>query len=247
MIMGKITLGRPSAVTLFARFILVAGIAVPLGSVASTNVSFAADPYRYHAPNPQLKTLHKKMVKLRTLPTSQLRRLADSGDRLAAYFLARDLEELGAPATDTIHYFALAAHLGQTSAIDPLVGLVRLHFEELDPKRLEMTRLALEHAAKRNLGKAGTELAKFYLDGRPYGAQPAEAMALLVKASNKGNAEAAFLGATVLMSRPMTKEEEIQAANMLNVASAAGNIMAQAMLEELATNTLSRKPMEASQ
>jgi hypothetical protein len=49
------------------------------------------------------------------------------------------------------------------------------------------------------------------------------------------------------MSRPMTKEEEIQAANMLNVASAAGNIMAQAMLEELATNTLSRKPMEASQ
>jgi TPR repeat protein len=231
---------------LFARIIAVA-IATSVCMSFTAAPVIAAQAYRYVAPNPHLKALHKKMIRQKILPTGQLRVLADSGDRLAAYLLARTFEEQGVAPSEPIHYYTIAVQLGQVSAVDPLISLVRIYNQQLNPRRLELAHVALVRAASRNQGSAAAELARFYLTGTPFGLKTDEAKAILSSATGKGNAEAAFLGATILMDAPMDETQKIEAKRMLTIAASAGNIMAQSLLEELAKGQFSLKQSGVSQ
>jgi TPR repeat protein len=233
--------------TAFTAIRLILGLAAPLCLTLASEPAAAAQTYRYVAPSPQLKALHKKLIRQKTLPSNQLRILADSGNRLAAFLLARTLENDGAAPLEAIHYYTIAIYYGQASAADPLVSLIRLYHSQLDPRRLELAQVALKRAAQRNYNSAATELARFYLTGTPFGLKIDEAMAILAAAAKKGNSEAAFLGATVLMASPMNESQKTEAKGMLTIAASAGNIMAQSLLEELAVDSANLKSDGTSQ
>jgi TPR repeat protein len=193
-----------------------------------------ADHYRFHPKSGLAKRLHKKMVAGRSLKLSEFRLLADQGDRLAAYRFAILLEDIpSVRAEDTVHYYGIAAALGQKSAVAPLAGILRLHYTEISPARMRGAEAALKQAASFGSTEAMRALAGFYSSGAPFGLRPNEAISQLRTAARFGNPDAAFeIG--VVLSTGKHSEKELKEARMnLNISAKSGNPIARSLASEM--------------
>jgi TPR repeat protein len=204
---------------------------VPLSAQAKQSIP---DHYRFHPKTGLAKRLHKKMVAGRSLKLSEFRLLADQGDRLAAYRFAILLEDIpSVRAEDTVHYYGIAAALGQKSAVAPLAGILRLHYTEISPARLRGAEAALKQIANSGNTEAMRALASFYSAGNPFGSRPSEAIAQLRSAAKLGNPDAAFeIG--VVLSTGKHSERELKEARMnLNISAKSGNPIARSLASEM--------------
>lgn len=191
--------------------------------------------YRFQAPTPQLKLLHKRLIAKRTMSARQIQALADAGDRLAAFTFAKGLEQSDKPglAPTAIHYYAMAAYLGQNAAIEPLTGLLRINHESLSAKQLSLAKQALQAAVRQGDSDAMLALAMFYRDGAPFGSNPTEEQSLLRGAAHGGNNTAAFMLGASLSTGTRSPAELKEAKELLKIASTGGVLMAQALLADL--------------
>ena len=214
---------------------LVKPTAVQVISPAPCTKIAIRDTYKFHSRNLKVKHLHKQLTAGRNLAPAQLRTLADSGDRLASYRFGKMLESSTAATAvdDSVHYYSIAAQLGQGSAIQPLAGLLRIKSGKVGQKRLKLAQSALFSEAKRGNTDAMFAMAMFYRDGTPFDLHQAESFHLLCQAALGGSSEAAFLVGTTLSTGEHSAAELSLAKKMLQSASSSGNLMAQALLEDL--------------
>jgi TPR repeat protein len=197
----------------------------------------SANHYQFHPKSALAKRLHKKMVAGRSLKLSEFRLLADQGDRLAAYKFAIVLEDIpSVRPEDTIHYYAIAAALGQKSAIAPLAGILRLHHKEISPARLRGAEAALRQVARSGNTEAMRALAGFYSAGAPFGLNPKEALSQLRSAAKLGDPDAAFEIGVVLSTGKHSDEELQEARANLKISAKSGNPIARALASEMETD-----------
>lgn len=192
------------------------------------------DGYRFQTRDPALKALRARMLAKRSMPRGSLRTLADRGDRLAAYKLAKMSESAGGTSSesDAIHYYSIAAYLGQSSAVPPLVGLLRIKSATMSKRRLAQAEQALEAAARRGNTDAMFALGTFYQDGVPLAKQPEAGFLFLCRAAVNGNVEAAFMiGNQLLQDGGSTPAETEFGLMLLRASSDSGDLVAAAILQ----------------
>ena len=189
------------------------------------------DTYRFRPKTTVDKRLHKRLIAKRALKTAQLRQLADHGDRLAAYRYAILLDGLqSSRPDDVVHYYSMAASLGQVSAVGPLIGLIRLQYTQVSGARLTNAKNALLHALALGNTDAMWALSVFYRDGKPFGLQGEAGRKLLQQAADAGNVDAAFELA-VLMTTPKSEvSDHVIAQHYLEIAAESGNLVAKSLM-----------------
>jgi TPR repeat protein len=190
--------------------------------------------YRFHPKSSLAKWLHRRMVTGRGLKFAQLRLLADQGDRLAAFRFATLLEkEPNVPAADIVHYYGIAAALGQKAAVAPLAGILRLHYGEVPSSRLVGAEAALKQAAGFGNAEAMRALAGFYSFGVPFGLKPDDGISLLRAAARVGDLDAAFEIGVILSTGQHTEAELKEARINLDISAKSGNPVARSLASEM--------------
>ena len=133
-----------------------------VGPTVPCNVRQQAAWDKTHGRSPKvidpMKLIRNKMVAGEPVSPAELRQLADSGDDLAAYNLAKQIEETGEAAElpTAIAYYAQAVEAGRTFAIRPIVRLLDAGAAAGSPELLErseklLAKNALEDAAVANI------------------------------------------------------------------------------------------------
>jgi hypothetical protein len=195
--------------------------------------------------DPNLKALRKRMVDGRTLRPAELRALADAGDGLAAFNLAKILDEAAGgdatrEASNRVHYFSIAVYTGREFAVPPLLRVMRGIDDPvgvLGPVRLKGVEDALIVAARRGSAEAAVGLAVYYAEGTLFGARPDEARALLLSVSGDNSvdsAEAALqLALQAIGPDPSQPANPDLAREMLEIAASSSDLGVRATAENL--------------
>lgn len=141
-----------------------------------------------------LQALRRSLIAGKSLRTADLRALADAGDSLAQMRFAKQLSEMGDPTLvrPTIHYYAMAAYNGRDGAVRPMLSLLRMHGATLDAGVLSNAEAALIAQAAHGQPHAIAGLAKFYLDGAPFGTKGQEGLEMMTRVANTGDHQAAL-------------------------------------------------------
>lgn len=168
-----------------------------------------------------MKALRAKLVAGKPLTEKQLVRLADSGDSLGAYFLAKQLEGEATPesASRAAGYYLAAYANGRDAAQGPLIRLLEANALGTDEKQLDRAETLLNKRAKKGDTVAVAALTKMYRSGIPFGAQPDAAEALQVAAADGGDAQAALDLAIAYLSGTPDDAARAKAAHYLELAA----------------------------
>jgi TPR repeat protein len=168
-----------------------------------------------------MKALRARLVAGKPLTEKQLVRLADSGDSLGAYFLAKQLEGEATPdsASRAAGYYLAAYANGRKAAQVPLIRLLEANALAADEKRLDRAETLLNKRAKKGDTVAVAALTKMYRSGIPFGAQPDAAEALQMAAADGGDAQAALDLAIACLSGTPDDAARAKAAHYLELAA----------------------------
>ena len=155
-------------------------------------------------PTASLRALRRAMLAGEVMGMKDLRSLADAGDGLAAFRLAKMLEAEGKPDPTGIaaHYYAIAAYTGRVFAVPPLARLLKNDGAEYSPSRLTNALNAMTVQALSGNPEAATLLGQMYAAGIPFGRDPTQAQAYLAMASGEGSMAALLQLGVALMSDP---------------------------------------------
>lgn len=183
-----------------------------------------------------LRPYRKRMIAGSTVPTRGLRALADSGDSLAAFNFAKEIEAMGNPALlpDALHYYSIAVHHGRDFALPRLLRLLQITAKDLSPGRLSNVRMAIERAATRGDPRAARALSQMLTRGTPFGSDPVAARDWLQTVAEAGDGAAA-LDLALLWMRPAPgfPADPAKARAALEQAAASDNLAARTTAENL--------------
>jgi TPR repeat protein len=166
---------------------LVAPLTARAEPVTAQSAAIAADPV--------LKDMRRRMLAGDALSDTDLRRLADAGEGLAAARFAERLEARGTLSVldDAAHYYAIAVYVDRDFALPRLISLLGRSGIDIAPGRLTTIRDVLDGQARGGNPVAAAGLARLLLRGRPFGTDVAQARALLLMAAEAGDGQAAIL------------------------------------------------------
>lgn len=187
---------------------------------------------------PHLVQARKALLRQQPIRQSSLRALADLGDGLAAYRLARqlDLETRPELAADAAHYFGIAAATGRGGAIH---GLIRA-LNQTDPAttsqaRLDVLRDVLVAYAAAGSPPALEALMRFHKSAVPFGSMSEEFEAMALQEGSPGSSAVALqLASELLQAGTATRAELEQARDYLQIAATADSLRRRS----IATNLL---------
>ena len=189
------------------------------------------------AASPALKALRRSMLDGNDIGMTNLRRLADAGDGLAAFNFAKALEENGGKWQDLIHYYSLALYQGRDFVARRVINQVKLHGTEMDTlgdRRRQSVEDALLAASRRGNRDAALALSDFYAGGVPFGLEEVKAAKLLEPYAREGDGKAALKIALLWIGSDPTKPNDLAAAReMLELAAASGDIGTRSTAENL--------------
>ena len=175
--------------------------------------------------SPKLEQIRKRLVSRRIVPTPDLRRLADTGDSLAAFAFAKRLSTGGnlRLVSDALHYYAIAAIGGRGYAVRPILTLVSMPGAAFKPAHLDQAERALNSQASRGNKAAIDGLINLYGSQGPFGAKPEEVERLLEARIAKGDGDAAYrLAIEKLEARQATDQVTSEIVRYLEIASESG-------------------------
>jgi TPR repeat protein len=191
-------------------------------------------------PTEHLRNLRKKMTASGTLPTRELRELADAGDGLAAFKYGKWLEEQGKPQLlpDATHYYAIASYTDRDFAVRRLVALLALPDLELSASRKKAAQDAMMLQASTGNADAALALSNMYSSGQPFGKDPEATLKWLEVAAKGGRGDAAVKLALAYMmpadGSPVDNEKAIAALEIALAQPDPGTkAMAQTLLAKL--------------
>jgi TPR repeat protein len=196
------------------------------GQGATQRVAKPVDP---------LKQIRNRMIAGKDVSYRELQTLADSGDDLAQYYLAKRIEEANDPATldAAARYYRRAAENGRTSAVRPLIRLLNADVFDEQPKNLAESHELLEKLAAKGDPVARDGLIAMYRIGKPFGLNPARADELLIASAKGGDAKAALDLAFVLLAGTPEPAKIEEAKGYLKVAAASETLNIRTMAENL--------------
>ena len=179
----------------------------PTGTVKVQQVDFVFDNAvrkTRDLPTGTLRALRRAMLAGEELGMSDLRALADAGEGLAAFRLAKLLEAEGKPDPTgvAVHYYAIAAYTGRAFAVKPLARLLKKDGAGYSPSRLTNALNAMTVQALSGYPEAATLLGQMYAAGSPFGRDATKAQAYLAMASGGGSMAAMLQLGVALMSDP---------------------------------------------
>lgn len=181
-----------------------------------------------------LKLIRNQMVSGDKVTLNQLRQLASSGDDLAAYNLAKRIEEEG-DATQlptAISYYAQAVKGGRNFAVRPIVRLLDAGVATDDPELLASTEaLLVDKAIKDTFVRDA--LIRMYRAGKPFGAYPERADQLLVASAEAGDTKAALDLAFALLTGVPDATEIERAKGYLKIAATSQTLNIRTMAENV--------------
>lgn len=176
-------------------------------------------------PTAGLRALRRAMLAGDALGMADLRTLADAGDGLAAFRLAKLLEAEGKqdPTGVAAHYYAIAAYTGRIFAVPPLARLLKDDGAGYSASRLTNGLNAMTVQAISGNSEAATLLGQMYAAGSPFGRDAIKAQAYLAMASGGGSMAALLQLGVALLADPMDKAAGNPAARAALRLAAAGD------------------------
>lgn len=155
-------------------------------------------------PTPNLQRIRKRMISGVDLNFKDLQALADAGDGLAAFRLAKRLEERGVPDPTGVaaHYYAIAAYTGRAFAVPPLARLLKSDGTDYSVSRLRHGLNAMTVQALSGNPAAATLLGKMFADGAPFGLDLAKAETFLAMTEGASSPKALLQLGLALMTDP---------------------------------------------
>lgn len=237
--LAPMMLGTASAALLCsavaAQSIAVYELPPPAGAIAAEPRAPERIPTEPR-PDLVLKAIRQNMVKKVPVTYANLQMLADSGDGLAAYNVAKRLEtyERDGLDADIVHYYTMAAQAGRDFAINGLINTLRTTDETIHPSRLKAAERVLIDQARRGNGRATKALLDFYQKGEPFGAKPEEKEKLLAMLAESGDADIALTLAMELARKsPLSDEERRRLLDYLAVAQTSEKLGTRALAENM--------------
>lgn len=196
------------------------------GQGANQRVAKPVDP---------LKEIRGRMIAGKDVSYSEMQSLADSGDDLAQFYIAKRIEADNDPATldAAARYYRRAAENGRTSAVRPLIRLLNAGVFDEQPKNLTESQALLEKLAANGDPVARDGLIAMYRIGKPFGLDPARAEELLVASAEGGDSKAALDLAFALLAGVPEPAEIEQAKGYLKTAAASETLNIRTMAENL--------------
>lgn len=182
-----------------------------------------------------MKDLRARLVAGKTLTDKQLVRLADSGDSLGAFHLARKLEIVGDAESTAraARYYLSALAAGKTAAELPLTRLLEAGALADDDKALARAEKLLNLRAGKGSEIAVAALTRMYRSGTPFGADTARADALETAAAEAGDAKAALAIALAALSGTPDHAARERARHFLAIAAKSDILSTRAIAENL--------------
>jgi len=182
-----------------------------------------------------MKLIRNDMVAGKTVSFKDMQRLADSGDDLAQFHLAKRIEADNDPATldAAARYYRRAAENGRMAAVRPLIRLLNANVFEEQPKNLAESRDLLEKLTAKGDPVARDGLIAMYRSGKPFGLEPARADELLVASAEGGDSKAALDLAFALLAGTPEPAEIEAAKGYLKIAVASETLSIRTMAENL--------------
>lgn len=193
---------------------------------AKTRAAKAVDP---------LKLIRNQMIAGKDVSYKDMQTLADSGDDLAQYYLAKRIEEANEPDTldAAARYYRRAAENGRTSAVRPLIRLLNAGVFVDQPKNLASSQELLEDLTAKGDPVARDGLIAMYRTGKPFGLDPARADELLIASAKDGDAKASLDLAFALLSGTPEPAKIEEAKGYLKIAAASETLNIRTMAENL--------------
>lgn len=172
---------------------------------------------------PRLKDIRARIVADEPVTTTELQILADTGDGLAAYRLAKRLLAMDRPELNgkAAHYLAIAVNNGRTYAAPPLFDILSDRTSDISPVRLAHIENALARQAAAGDAASVLALARLYLQGYPFGARPEKAKALLRSAAGQQSIDGSIalqMAMLIASAAPLTTKDEAAVRAYLRVA-----------------------------
>lgn len=182
-----------------------------------------------------MKLIRNRMISGEDVSHKEMQTLADSGDDLAQFYLAKRIEEANEPETldAAARYYRRAAENGRTSAVRPLIRLLNANVFDEQPKNLAESQELLEALAAKGDSVARDGLIAMYRTGKPFGLNPARADELLIASAQGGDAKAALDLAFVLLAGTPGPAEIEEAKGYLKIAAASETLNIRTMAENL--------------
>jgi TPR repeat protein len=181
-----------------------------------------------------MKAIRNKMVQGEAVSFKQLRQLANSGDDLAAYNLAKRIEE-GGDASElptAVAYYMRAVKGGRDFALRPIIRLLEAGVGADDPDLLgDAEKLLAGKALKDTFARDA--LIRMYRAGQPFGLQPEKADELLIASAEAGDSKAALDLAFALLSGVPGPAETEQAKGYLKIAATSETLNIRTMAENI--------------
>lgn len=195
-------------------------------SQARSRVPRAVDP---------LKLIRNRMVEGEDVGYEEMQQLADSGDALAQFNLARRIEADNDPETlpEAARYYLRAAENGRTAAVRPLIRLLNADVFGRQLRDLASAQELLEGLAANGDAVARDGLIAMYRSGTPFGLDPDYADELLVASAKGGDSKAALDLAFALLSGVPEPAEIEEAKGYLKLAAASETLNVRTMAENL--------------
>jgi hypothetical protein len=176
---------------------------------------------------PRLESIRKRLIAKRSVSFGQLRILADAGDSLAAFAFAKRLSTLGQPAllSDALHYYSEAALGGRKYAVRPILDIASKQDASFKPAHLKQAEQALNMLANNGNAVAVDGLIRLYTIGSPFGAKPQHVVTLLERRVRKGDGEAAYrLAILMLNAGKLSSDTTAQVIRYLEIAVQKGSL-----------------------
>ncbi|MDC9824266.1 hypothetical protein PRN20_11005 [Devosia sp. ZB163] len=190
---------------------------------------------RQARPVDPMKEIRNRVIAGAEVSYKELETLADSGDDLAQFYLAKRIEADNDPETlgTAARYYMLALENGRSSALRPLIrvlngGAVLSSFEDRASAQLQLERLAADGDAV-----ARDALIAMYRKGKPLGLDPARADTLLVTSAEAGDSKAALDLAFELLSGTPDADEIDKARGYLRIAATSETLNIRTMAENI--------------
>ena len=189
-----------------------------------------------------LQPARRAMLAEETISMTNMRRLADAGDGLAAFRYARRLEETGRRGLldDAAHYYAMAAYSGRDYAVKPLVRILEAADVAIPDNRLPHMLNALTRSSADGNPVATGAMARLLISGRRVPPDPARAAAYLRASAGGGNGRVLIDAAVQAMADPQDQAAgHPRAREFLDLAVGSGDLAARVTAENL------RRPLPA--
>jgi TPR repeat protein len=221
----------------------------PVQSQPAIQVEFAFDnrvPSTKSLPTVALQATRRQLIAGAAVPVADLRDLADFGDGLAAFHLARRLQAQTPPARLGVaaHYYAIAAYTGRAFAVPPLAALLVQEGAEYTPNLLRQALDAMTIQAKSGNTQAALLLGQMYQNGQPFGRDGAKAQAFLALAGQSDGQVALDLGILLMSDQADAAQGHAGAKAALTLAAKAGTLSTRVIAENLLRQIDTTLPIE---